>query len=294
MKSKLLLLALLGAAMVPAPAFAQSAEAMLDAAIASGDVAAVDAIAKYSGNNPVVAAKVKAFKDDLAAKAAAEKAAKMQGGILQNWTGSGEVGAFQSSGNTSATGVTLGVAAVKEAEVWRLKFRALADYQRTNGITSREQGVIALEPNYKINDRLYAFGLAQAERDKFQGFSSRFTLSGGLGYQVIKNERMVLDVKAGPAWRKTNFTTGGSDSSLAGLGAANFAWKLTPSITFTEDASAYIQSGNSSYSSVTGLNAKLSDAITARLSHQLDHETNPPAGLKKTDSLSRVTIIYGF
>lgn len=296
MKKQIFALLFLSTSMMSSTGYAQdlqSVESLIDAAIASDDMAAVDAIAKYA-NSETITAKVDAYKADLAAKEAAAMAEKNEAGFFSNWEGTGELGAFQSGGNTTSVGVTAGVKLTKETERWRFKFNALADYQRTNGTTVREQGVVTLEPNYKFNGRLYAFSLAQYERDRFQGFSSRYTLSGGLGYKVIKNDSMQLDVKAGPAWRKTNLVGGGSDSSIAGLAAVNYAWKISPAITFNQDLSAYIQSGNSSYNSLSALNAKLSDKLTARLSYQVDHETNPPAGLEKTDTLSRATLIFGF
>ncbi len=296
MKKQTVVALILGASMISSTCLAQepqSVEAILDAAIANGDTAAVDAIAKYA-NSEAITAKVDIYKANLAAKEAAEIAEKNAGGFFSNWEGTGELGAFQSGGNTSSVGVTAGVKLAKETEHWRFKFNALADYQRTNGTTVREQGVVTLEPNYKFNERLYAFGLAQYERDRFQGFSSRYTLSGGLGYQVVKNDSMQLDLKAGPAWRKTNLVGGGSDSSIARLAAVNYAWKISPAITFNQDLSAYVQSGNSSYNSLSAFNAKLNDKLTARLSYQVDYETDPPVGLKKTDTLSRATLIFGF
>ncbi|MEP2103274.1 MAG: DUF481 domain-containing protein [Parasphingorhabdus sp.] len=296
MKTKIATLLLSGVCLVSFPVYAQeqqSIESIVDAAIASGDTEALDAISKYAGD-PRIAAKIEAYKAYVAAKEAAALAEKNEAGFFANWEGSGELGAFQSGGNTTSVGVTAGIALTKESERWRFKFRALADYQRTNSTTVREQGVVSLEPNYKFSDRFYGYGLAQYERDRFQGFSSRYTLSGGLGYQVIKSDAMQLDVKAGPAWRKTNFVGGGSDSSVAALAAANYALKISPAITFNQDLSAYIQSGNNSYNSLSALNAKLSDKLTARLSYQIDHETNPPLGLKKTDTLSRATLIFGF
>ncbi|QTD55921.1 DUF481 domain-containing protein [Parasphingorhabdus cellanae] len=296
MKKYILTLLSLTTIMTPSTGFAQeqqSAESMIDAAIANGDTEAVDAIAKYA-NSEAVTAKVEAYKADLAAKEAAEIAERNEAGFFSNWEGTGELGAFQSGGNTTSVGVTAGVKLTKESERWRFKFNALADYQRTNGSTTREQGVVTLEPNYKFNDRLYAFGLVQYERDRFQGFSSRYTLSGGLGYKLINTDAMQLEAKAGPAWRKTDLVGGGSNSRIAGLAAVNYAWKVSPAITFNQDLSAYVQSGNSSYNSLSALNAKLGDKLTARLSYQVDHETNPPAGLEKTDTFSRATLIFGF
>jgi len=271
-----------------------SIDAIVDSAIANDDADALDAIAKYVPEQSPAAKKISAYKSAAALQVAEAEAAKKRGGLFDNWEGSGQLGAFQSSGNTTSVGVSAGVDLTKEGEQWRYKFRAQADYQRTNGATDREQFLAAIEPNYKINDRLYVYGLAQYERDRFQGFSSRYTLSGGVGYSVIKTDNMQLDLKAGPAWRKTQLIGGGSDSSIAGLAAANYSWKISPNVTLTQDLSGYIQSGNSTYTSLTGINAKLSDKLSARLSYQVEHETAPPVGLEKTDTLTRATLVFGF
>ncbi|APG62285.1 hypothetical protein LPB140_05110 [Sphingorhabdus lutea] len=272
----------------------QGIEDILDAAIAADDESAVDAIAKYSKNNPNITKKAEEYKAAKAEKNQLAKAEKLKGNLFQNWHGSGEFGAFQSSGNSENIGISAGIKLLKESKSWRLKFNAQGDFQRSNGVTSREQIIVGLEPHYVINDRLFAYGLTQFERDKFQGFLERYTLSGGLGYQIIKTDIVQLDVKAGPAWRDTKFTDGRSDVSIAGLAAANFKTNIASNIIFRQDASAYVQSGNSSLAALSALDAKLSDNLTARLSYQVKHETNPPAGREKTDTLSRVTVIVGF
>ena len=105
---------------------------------------------------------------------------------------------------------------------------------------------------------------------------------------------MTLNVKGGPAWLQTQFVAGGSQSSLAGLVNADFAWRISPTITFRENATAYLESANTTLKSLTALDAKLSERLTGRLSYQIERNSNPPAGLANTDTLSRVTIIYGF
>lgn len=281
----------------------QSVSAMLDEAMTSGSEAEVDAVAKFAKKaNPDSAAdidaKVAGYKAklaaDAAAKAKADADAKAQAGFFDNWKGEGQLGAFLTTGNSDTSGVSAGLALTKEGVRWRYNFKALADYQKSNGLTSREQFLTAFEPNYKFNDRLFAYGLGQYERDKFQGFSSRYTLSGGLGYRAIADENMTLDVKAGPAWRKTNFIGIPDQSSLAALGAANLAWKLAPNISFTEGATIYIESGNSTLTSLSAFDLKLAGSLSARLSYQVNHETSPPPGLDKTDTISRVTVVYGF
>ena len=187
---------------------------------------------------------------------------------------------------------------------WRHKLRGRADYQRNNGVTSREQYFLAYEPNYNISKRLFLYGLAQFERDRFQGFSARYAVSGGVGYQIIDESNLQLAAKIGPAYRVTEFTTGESESRIAGLIGVDFDWSITDRLKLTHDTSAVAETGgsatvivdssNTSLNLVTGLNAKISDSLTTRFSYTVEYDSNPPVGATKTDTLSRVTVIYDF
>lgn len=275
---------------------------MIEAAIATGDEAKVRTVIDIARTtNPDEGAELDqllaGFETQLAANEAQEAAAKEEAvrsaGLLENWSGQGELGAFMSSGNADNTGATVSLALTKDGIKWRHKLAARGDYQRSEGVTTREQFLAAYELNYKISDRLYAYGLAQYERDRFQGFSARYAASGGLGYDVL-TAGPTLSVKAGPAWRRTELIGGATTSNIAGLAALDFDWELSDKLSFTQDASAFIQSGSSTLVSDTGVQASISDAVSVRLSYTVEHDTDPPAGAVKTDTLSRITVIYGF
>ncbi|GAA4035660.1 DUF481 domain-containing protein [Parerythrobacter jejuensis] len=296
----------LAAGLLTTPALAElpeSTRAMIDAAIASGDADKVATVIELArevhpddiAEIDVIAAEFDARQLALAAEeAAAEEESIRKAGLFDNWKGEGQIGAFRSTGNSSNTGITAGLKLQRVGIDWRHKLRGLIDYQRSNGVTTREQFLASYEPNYDISGDLYAYALAQYERDRFQGFSARHSASGGLGYRVIENERMNFEVKAGPAWRRTERVNGTTDSRLAGLAALDFDWKIADTITLTQDASAFVQSGNSTFLSNTGIEAGLTGAIKARISYSVEHDTNPPAGAIKTDTLTRFTLIYGF
>lgn len=287
--------------------------AMIDAAIESGDkeaVATVIGLAKKT--NPHDAAELDAmlaqFNAEQKALAAQEAAAEREeirsAGLFDNWTGKGELGGFRATGNSSNTGLTAGLALKREGIDWTHKLKGRVDYQRSNGVTTREQFFAAYEPNYTISDRLFAYALAQYERDRFQGFSARYAVSGGLGYQIVENDSLQISAKAGPAYRVTEFTDGRSESRIAALFGVDFDWKITDSLTLTHDTNAVAETGgsatvivdsnNTSINLVTGLNAKISDKLSTRFSYGIDYDSNPPPGAVKTDTLSRVTVIYDF
>ena len=306
----------LAAGLISTPALAElpdSTKAMIDAAVASGDPVKVSTIIELAREvHPDEGAALDAIAADFASKqqASAERAAEEQekqireAGIFENWSGRGELGAFRATGNTSNTGITAGLALQREGIDWRHKLTGRVDYQRTNGATSREQFLAAYEPNYKISDRLFAYALAQYERDRFQGFSGRYSVSGGIGYEVIDTDSLTLSVKAGPAYRVTEFLDGTSEDRLAALVGVDFDWAISDRIKLTHDTSAVAEAGgsatvfidgrNTSLNFVTGLNAKISDDLGARFSYAIEYDSNPPPGAVKTDTLSRVTLIYDF
>lgn len=304
------------AASLPTPAVAalpEPVKAMIDAAIASGnkpDVLAVVKIAKAT--NPDDLAEINALMSDynarLAEQAKAALREKQEAGLFENWKGQGELGGFRSTGNTRNLGVSGGLKLVKDAVKWRLNFLARADYERNKGKTTRDQLSATIEPNYKFGKSLYAYGLAQFERDRLQGFSARYTLSGGLGYELVKTKDLRLAVKAGPAIRITDFAAGDSKSSLAALVGLDLDWKISDNLKFSQDtggtyasdaqgftsASAVIDSDNISFAATSAFDAKLLGALSARFSYTIEHETNPPVGRIKTDTLSRATLVYDF
>lgn len=295
-----------GLALVPTMAQAELPDPVRDmivAAIATGDDTKVRTVIDIARTtNPDDAAEVDAmlatYETQLAANQAAEEVAEEEAirsaGLFQNWSGTGELGAFNSTGNSSNTGITAGLALTRDGINWRHKLRARVDYQESNGVVTSEQFLASYEPNLRLSDRLFAYALAQYERDRFQGFSARYAASGGLGYDVIVEEGMTLSVKAGPAYRRTEFLAGQSTSNIAGLASMDFDWQIAENIALTQDASAFIQSGSSTYTSATGIQAGIADNISVRLSYTIEHDTNPPLGAESTDTLSRITVVYDF
>lgn len=286
---------------------------MIEAVIASGDqdkVAAVVEVAKQTNPGDVaeVDALIREFQADQREQAVAQEAQKLaalrSAGLFDNWTGKGEVGASRSSGNSDDVGISAGLSLTREGIDWSHRLRGTADYQRSNGVTSREQFFASYEPRYQLTKRLFAYGLAQYERDQFQGFSARYVVSSGIGYRIIDGNRARLAVKIGPAYRRAEFIGGGSESQLAGLIGMDFNWNITDRLTLTQDtnmvaetggeATVVLDSANTSINLITGLEAKVSDRLTMRMSYVVEYDSKPPPGAVSTDTLSRFTLVYGF
>jgi putative salt-induced outer membrane protein len=296
-----------------AAALPEPVRAMIDAAIATGDegkVRTIIEIAKQTnpGDEAEIDAMLADFETVLTARRQAEAAAKeaklRSAGPFDNLSGKGELGGFRATGNSSNTGITASLAVARQGIDWRHNLTGRVDYQRANGVTTREQFLARYEPNVKISDRFYGYALAQYERDRFQGFSGRYAISGGIGFQALKKDDIQLALKAGPAYRVTNFVDGRAESRIAGLLGIDFNWSITDRLKLTQNTNAVAETGgtaiaiidsrNTSIDLITGLEAAIARKLKARFSYAIEYDSNPPPGAVQTDTLSRVTLIYDF
>ncbi|WP_374405595.1 YdiY family protein [Pelagerythrobacter sp.] len=287
--------------------------AMIDAAMATGDKGKIETVLSLASQTtpngaPEIKAIETAWRADVAEKARLAREANTrrirEASVLELWTGEGQLGGFHSTGNSSNVGLSAGLNLKRQGEDWSHALRATADYQRSNGVTSREQFLFAYEPRYQIKDELFAYGLAQYERNPILGFSSRYALSGGVGYQIASSGPIKLAIKAGPALRMTDFDLAENETRLAALFGFDFDWQIAERLALTQDANMVAETGGAAtvivdstrttLNLVTGLDAKVSDRLRSRVTYTVDYDSKPPIGRDSTDAVTRVTLVYGF
>ncbi len=253
------------------------------------DIAAIEAL----GATFMATLKKKSEDAQMAAKAA-EEARLSSLGMFDGWSGQGEAGFGVTSGNTDQLNVLLGVRLAREGLKARHKFNAAADYQQTNGRRSQERYSANYGLNYLLDDGLYIAASLGWERDEFAGFSRRFTESIGLGYRAISKPNMTLDIDGGPALRQTRFNNGFSEDDFGARGSLVYRWTIRPGTSFSEDATVVSSGGNTTLISTSALTAKLTRVFSARISFNVQSETDPLPGRKSTDTATRASIVYSF
>ncbi|MBL8657892.1 MAG: DUF481 domain-containing protein [Altererythrobacter sp.] len=296
------------AAELPAPV-----RAMIDAAMATGDDGKVRTVVELAKvTNPADADQIDRIHAAFLADRGEQKrlaeakriAAIRDAGVLDRWTGRGELGGSRATGNSPYLGLAAGLDIKREGIDWSHSLRARADYQRTGRVVTREKYFAAYEPRYQIGTDLFAYGLGQFERDTIQGYDARLAASVGIGWQALKSPTLNLSIKAGPAFRHTNFTNGEADSRFAGLLGLDFDWTIVDGVKLTQDTNFVAETGgaatvifdsrSTTLGLITGLEARITGKLSSRFSYQLDYTSDPPPGKQRTDTISRVTLVYGF
>lgn len=128
-------------------------------------------------------------------------------GLTDGWEGNASIGFSYTSGNSRQSTATTGIRAVKTGGDDKLTVytRSLWNSNRNSGQHITTQNAIwgGLRYDRNVNDRLFAFGSFDFERDRPKRLNFRSVLGGGLGHHTFKNETTELELIVGAAWNRT-------------------------------------------------------------------------------------------
>ena len=208
--------------------------------------------------------------------------------------GEGEFGATASSGNTDTQNLIAKLKLSKQNGAWNNEIGLAAINSTDSDSTTAERYLITGKTALDFNDKFYAFGSGKYDKDRFSGFDHQATLAAGLGMHVIKSDKVTLDLEAGPGYRFSE-TDAGEEQDEAVLRAGMFYKnQLTDTTHFLQNIVVEAGSDNTTIDSETALTVKMSDNLALKASVIVKNNSDVPVGIEKTDTLTGVSLIYGF
>lgn len=208
--------------------------------------------------------------------------------------GEGEFGITAASGNTETENLVAKLKLSKQSGAWFNEIGLAAVNSSDNGSTTSERYLLTGKTGRDFNDRFYAFGSGKYDKDLFSGFDFQATVAVGLGMHVVKTDKISLDIEAGPGFRFSE-TDAGENQDEAVLRAGLFyKHQLTKTTHFLQDFVVEAGSDNTTIDSETAITVKISDALSLKASILVKNNSDVPAGTEDTDTLTGVSLIYGF
>lgn len=210
------------------------------------------------------------------------------------WKGEAELGLVSTTGNTETQSLNVKMKAVNERDRWRHKLRFESLYGESANTTTAERYFASAETNYKLSELDYVFGIVNYEADRFSGYDYRASEAVGYGRRVIKQENLTLDLEAGPGARQSKRDDGTKTSEALLRLSGSLAWKINDHAALTEDLSSEVGEDVTITKSVTGLKAQIDGNLAMKLTYTAKNTSSVPVGIKKTDTETAVTLVYGF
>lgn len=218
------------------------------------------------------------------------------------WKGKGEAGVVFARGNTDTDTANVKLDMATEIDRWKHGFGIAALRAATAGDKTAERYEGRWQSNYKVSERDYVWGGVRYEDDRFSGFDYQATATTGYGRKFIDSEKTKFNGEVGIGYRRLATAeqlgpplvpaeTSG-DAILRGF--LGYETKLTETTSLIDRLTAEAGSDNTFVSNEFALQVKMSDAFALSLGFGVRYNTDPPAGLKKSDTLTTVNLVYAF
>ena len=211
------------------------------------------------------------------------------------WKGKGEAGIVFARGNTDTDALNLKLAMSTEIDKWKHSLDMAALRAATSGVTTAERYQAGWQSDYKLSDRSFWFGALRYENDEFSGFDYQASATTGIGYKFIDTDKVKFAGQAGLGYRRLkDGITGATAGDMIGTAGFDYENKLNDSTKVLDKFRMESGSDNTLFANYLGVEVKMSTVLSLAVGLDVRSNTKPPAGLKKTDTLTTANLVYSF
>lgn len=216
---------------------------------------------------------------------------------LAQWTGKGEAGVALASGNSDSKSANAKIAIGHKHGKWEESASVAGNYVRSEGETTARRWELGLQERYSFSGRTYWFGSGRYEKDRFSGFDHQGVLSSGVGHKFIDRPSTHLSGQVGVGYKFYEVigiapAPNDRQSDVTGVAGISFDHQLTSTTTLYDKVTAEIASGNNFLQNDIGVSVKMTDRMALVVAYQVRHNSDPPAGFRKTDTLTTLNLSY--
>lgn len=224
-------------------------------------------------------------------------------GVAQGWGGSFALTASGSYGNSDTSDLAGAGRLTYGVGNWSHLIGFAMEYGESAGTTNEEKFFATYEASRYFSPKFYMFGLGRFQYDGVltdttgavvPGTETDAFLGFGPGYRVVNTENHTWRVQAGPGARYYEAATGVSDTEVGFIVSSRYFYKLTDTVSFTNDTDILGSKANTIISNDAGLNFKVSNNLSTRVSLLTEYNTDPTPGLKSTDNTIGLSLVMGF
>lgn len=215
-------------------------------------------------------------------------------GVPQGWRGSLALMGSATSGNTDSGELSVAGRLTYGIGKWTHTFGFAGEFGESNGVRNEENIFAIYEGNRYFTEEFYMFGLARLEHDGFATNERDGFIGFGPGYRIINTPDMTWRVQAGPGWRYVKSNAGVSDTEGGFIASSRFFYGFNDTVSLTNDTDVLGSDVNTIATNDFGINFKMTDTLSTRVSYRTEYNSDPLPGFKHADNTFGVSLIVGF
>jgi putative salt-induced outer membrane protein len=220
-----------------------------------------------------------------------------------DWTGKGEAGLVIATGNSETETANAKAKFSNEIGKWKHTFGGSALYATDEGDKSAQRWEVSEQSDYNFSSRTFWFGALRYEQDEFSGFEYQGIVSTGLGRRFIDTDVTKFVGTAGVGYKtfETRDTfddltgvliaQGERDSDITFRGTLDFEHSFTETTKIIDAFIVEYGSTNTYVQNDLSLQVRMTDVLALAVGYSVRHNTDPPIGFEKTDTLTTINLV---
>jgi len=212
------------------------------------------------------------------------------------WSGTGEFGLVNTTGNTESFALNLKFELIKTTETWRHRFAGTALRTSEDGVDDNERYTAEIQSDRKLGEKSYLFGVYRYDADKFGAYDPSQTATVGYGYQLMKSETHALKGEIGAGYRNLKERISGESEGEAIIRILlDDNWQIWKTTSWSNRLLVETGSNNTFSQFNTALAVSMTDRFAVKVGFEVRNNSKiPPGDTEKTDTITTVNLVYGF
>lgn len=209
-------------------------------------------------------------------------------------TGEAQLGMENDTGNTDNRSYNAKGHITRENEDWIFLGLGSVAYGKSDGKTNTANYRALAQANYKLEPDTRWMSTLFWNSNRFTGFSDRFEEVTGLSNDWMLTSNVKLTTELAGGVREVKLTNGAQSVEPILWLRGNLNWPFAKRWVFVEDLrNSYGPKYNFLWSN-SSITTPLDAHWKVRLSYEADYVNNPPLDRESLDTISLVSLVYGF
>ena len=220
-------------------------------------------------------------------------------GMLEDWTGGGNVGFALARGNSDTTNLALGFDALRKTttDAWVVNAASIYSADGKLGVTTANSFGGLIRYDHDLTKRWFAYGVFAGMYDTLQLLNYRIMPGAGVGYHAIASKATTLDLLGGLGYTRESYYVGPPNNLFTATLGDEFTHNFTANTSITQNL-YYLPSLNdtSNYriNFSVGIATKLNGWMTANANFLDQYINKPVPGTKYNNILFTTGLGFTF
>ena len=217
------------------------------------------------------------------------------------WTGEAALNGSATTGNNETTDLGVALKIKNRGSDWRHDFKLSADLGRNQGNVNKRRYRSSYKIGRDLAPRIYAFANADYYSDDFGAYKNGWYAGGGIGRSMLVDAPTLWRLEVGAGYRRqkarlTPILPTDPISDIERFASArlysDFEHAFNDSVSITNDTEYFLSGVDNFLANETALTSQLIERLGFRASFRVETHTDVPVGRERTDTISRVGIVY--